>query len=130
MSRGQLTNEIKTISKEFLGREINTTELRLYPYLDYVLKHNGRIDFSKINNDEREILNTLDEEKHIWFPTRISDRIFISKEFYNFMQEILYLSYVQNKNDRTNCGDQDALHRERVDYRVADTLPRGAGRTH
>lgn len=97
MNRGQLTNEIKTISKEFLGREINTTELRLYPYLDYVLKHNGRIDFSKINNDEREILNTLDEEKHIWFPTRISDRIFISKEFYNFMQEILYLSYVQNK---------------------------------
>ena len=36
--RGQLTEEIQAIAKAFLGREITTVELRLYAYLDYLMK--------------------------------------------------------------------------------------------
>ena len=37
MSRGQLTDEVKKVSKDKLGYEISLDELRLMPYLQYCL---------------------------------------------------------------------------------------------
>lgn len=97
MSRGMLTEEIKKKSKDFLGREINTRELRLYAFIDYCLKNNGKISHQNTNEEEIEILMKLDDEGHLWVSSRTNLTIYTSQEFYDFMQEILYISYVQNK---------------------------------
>lgn len=96
MGRGQLTEEISKKAKEFLGREIDTTELRLYPYLDYCTKNSGSIDMRKIDNIEVGILEKLEEEGHIE-TYGLYSYFSMSKDFYDFIQEILWLAYVENK---------------------------------
>ena len=89
--RGELSPQIQALCKEFLGREITVRELRLMPYIDFVMKNEQRIDPRKINEEEREILSVLRKEGHIeggW------SGLSISKEYYDFVQQILWLGYV------------------------------------
>lgn len=95
MERGKLTDEIQEKAKSFLGREIDQTELRLYPFVDYCIKNFGEIDDPrKINGDDRLILKRLNDEGHIYFH---SLKIELTKDFYDFIQDILWLSYVPYK---------------------------------
>ena len=55
--RGFLNEKIQLEAKEVLGREITQTELRLYPYIDYVIKNGGYCDRSKLSREERQILD-------------------------------------------------------------------------
>ena len=95
MIRGCLTEQIQEVSKKFLGREITTNELRLYPYIDYVLKNGGRIDRSKLSIPEQDIIDMWKEEGN--FNWGYGAIISVTKEFYDYMQEILWLSYVEVK---------------------------------
>ncbi len=98
--RGKLTNEINEIALKFLGRNIDTIELRLYPYLDYVMKNEQRLKIEHINQPEREILATLKREGHIEGGiTGLS----MTKEFYDYIQEILWLGYVIGGSNESNC---------------------------
>lgn len=91
MGRGQLTEEINNMAKSFLGREITTTELRLYPYLDFVMKNEQHIDPRKINAEETVILSTLRKEGHI---SGGASGMSMTKEFYDYIQGIIWLGYV------------------------------------
>lgn len=93
--RGMLSDEIQTKAKEFLGEEIDQEELRLYPYIDHCIKNGGRLDPSKLSIDEFYILNQLIVDGHIKISN--DDKIEISYDFYKYMQEILWLSYVEYK---------------------------------
>lgn len=93
--RGILTDEIQAKAKEFLGEEIDQEELRLYPYIDYCIKNGGRLDPSKLSIDEFCILNQLIFDGYIKISNE--DKIEISYDFYKYMQEILWLSYVEFK---------------------------------
>ena len=55
--RGQLTDRIKKKSKKLFGYEINQTELRLLPYIQYIMTNEQRIDPNKVNTEERKILS-------------------------------------------------------------------------
>lgn len=90
--RGVLTPEIKEKAREFLGEEIDQTELRLYPYFDYCWKNGGQIDRAKITKMEEIIIERREKQGHIiwgafgfFAPTR---------DFYNYVQNILALGYV------------------------------------
>ena len=50
--RGCLNPEVQKIAKGFLGREITTRELRLYPYIDYCIKNDKP---EQINEEKDEI---------------------------------------------------------------------------
>ena len=89
--RGQLTPDIQALCKEFLKREITDTELRLMPYLDYVMKNEQKLDPRKINQDERDILQILRQEGHI---EGGASGLAMTKEYYDFAQEVLWLGYV------------------------------------
>lgn len=91
MKRGQLTKQIQSIAKAFLGREIDTTELRLYAYMDYVMKNEQRIKPAVCNQDDRDILKKLREEGHI---EGGAGGLGLTKEFYDYMQEVLWWGYV------------------------------------
>ena len=87
--RGMLTEAIQEKAKKFLGREIDTTELRLYPYLDFCWKNGGSIDINKLSTEEYCIFGILEKHQNYFCgyiePTR---------EFYDFVQDILAESYV------------------------------------
>lgn len=91
MSRGELTPEIQGMAKEFLNREITRTELRLYPYLDYLMKNEQKIDPSKCNNADRNILSILRQEKHI---EGGASGLSMTKEFFDYINQVLWLGYV------------------------------------
>lgn len=91
-NRGKLTPEIQAIAKKFLGREITVTELRLYPYLDYVLKNNHTLGENKINDDDRRVLGKLWQEKHI---SAGLENFTVTKEFYDYIQQVLWLGYAK-----------------------------------
>ena len=95
MNRGILTDEIQAIAKEYLGREITTKELRLYPYIDYCLKNGGHMDRKYMNNEEFDILlgYNSDTQLKLDYQSYVS----VSKEFYDYIQKVLWLSYVEDK---------------------------------
>jgi hypothetical protein len=93
--RGALTPEIQSLAKNFLGREITVRELRLYPYLDYVMKNDQKIKIEHINQEERDILRVLKEEKHI---EGGAGGLSMTKEFYDYMNQVLWLGYVVGAN--------------------------------
>lgn len=91
--RGMLTPEIQALAKDFLHREITTTELRLYPYLDFVMKNDQWIDPRKINQDERQVLAILRQEGHI---EGGMSGLSMTKEFFDYLNNVLWAGYVCN----------------------------------
>lgn len=91
MPRGMLNEKIQELAKEFLGREITTTELRLYPYLDYLMKNTQRIDPKSVNQEDRDVLKFLREEGHI---EGGASGLAMTKEFYDYINQVLWHGYV------------------------------------
>lgn len=98
--RGKLSGEIKLKSEYYFDREMTTTELRLMPYIDYCLKNSGRIEDSKINNDDLNILKLWESQGYIDYS---HGNISVTREFYDIIQDFLWLGYVDytNKEGRT-----------------------------
>lgn len=89
--RGQLTDEIKQRSKELLGYEISTRELRLMVHVQYVMCNDQKIDPVKINGEERDILQKWRKAGHIeGGMTGLS----ITREFWDIMCSIIWYGYV------------------------------------
>lgn len=92
--RGQLTDRIKEKSLKLLGYEISETELRLMPYLQYVLVNSERLDRKKINHKEMDILDNWINKKLIVYNVYDDNPIKITKKFWNTICELIYLGYV------------------------------------
>ncbi len=89
--RGKLTDEIQELAKKFLGREITTGEVRLYPYLDYQMKNEQKLEPVRINQEEREVLKVLKNEGHI---EGGASGLSMTKEFYDYINQVLWFGYV------------------------------------
>jgi len=89
--RGALNDKIQELAKAFLGREITVRELRLYPYFDYVMKNNQKLDPRLINQEEREIFAVLKKEKHL---DGGMTGLRMTKEFYDYINQVLWYGYV------------------------------------
>lgn len=89
--RGMITARIKEKSIELLGYEIDQDELRLMPYILFTMLNTQRIDYNKINVEEREILRKWRELGYIG--GGISG-LGITKEFWDICNEIVFLGYV------------------------------------
>ena len=89
--RGQLTDRIKKKSFELLGYEIGVRELRLIPYIQYVMVNKQKLEIRKINQEEREILSKWRKAGHI---EGGASGLKITKEFWNIICEIMFLGYV------------------------------------
>ena len=89
--RGMLTDRIKAKSLELLGYEICVRELRLIPYIWYVLANEQVIKREHINDEERKFLLKWIEAGHI---ESLLQPLKVTKEFWNILSEIMYLGYV------------------------------------
>lgn len=91
--RGILTTEIQNKANSFLKREISQKELRLYPYIDYSIKNGCQgWSYSKMDEKEIKILNRLYDERHVIYSP---EKIIVTRNFYDFIQDILAISYVE-----------------------------------
>jgi hypothetical protein len=90
-NRGQLTPRIIGKSVELLGYEMNQTELRLMPYIHYVMTNEQKLDISKINQEEREILSKW---RKLGYIEGGASGLKITKDFWNVLCEIVFLGYV------------------------------------
>lgn len=90
-SRGELTQRIKDKSLELLGYEINRTELRLMVYVQYLLTNSANIEPSKVSWEERAILSQWREK---WYIVGWASELWVSKDFWDTLSEIIYLWYV------------------------------------
>lgn len=89
--RGMLTSRIKIRSKELLGYEMDTIELRLMPYILDRMMNDQRLDPHKINAEEKIILSKWREAGHIQGG---ASGLRISDEFWRIICEIVKLGYV------------------------------------
>ena len=80
-----------TRAKEFLGEEMTVRQLRMIPYIQYCLTNNQNIDPNKINADERAVLMDWQEKGYLERP---STALAVTKAFWDFMNEVLWVSYV------------------------------------
>ena len=95
MGRGMLTEKIQEMAKEFLGYEIDTDELRLIPYVHYCLVNEQKVDPVKMNREDRTIFARWKKAGHI---DGDMTRLAVTKEFWDFMCAILFVSYVDINN--------------------------------
>ena len=89
--RGQLTRRIKKKAKELLGYEITQIELRLMPYIMYVMQNEQKIQIAKCNWEDRKILKKWREAGHI---EGGASGLAITKQFWDIICEIVFLGYV------------------------------------
>ena len=109
--RGKITSGIKQKSQELLGYEIDQAEIRLMPYMDFVMKNEQRIDLHKISSEEMDILSKWVRKGFILEGVTEKGRpnqsegevIVLEKKFYDAVQEILWLGYVL-REVRNECG--------------------------
>lgn len=89
--RGQLTKRIRVASKELLGYEVDVVELRLMPYILYVMMNEQRIDPQKIDPTEQDILEKWSKAGHI---EDGAGGLQITEKFWNILCRIIFLGYV------------------------------------
>ncbi len=89
--RGVLTDRIQKKAVELLKRPITRTELRLMPYIQYVMVNERAIDPRKCNADDRAVLAKWRREGHI---EGGASGLALTKEFWDIICEIVFLGYV------------------------------------
>lgn len=94
--RGQITETIKAKSKELLGYEIDQKELRLMPYIQYVMMNEQRLDPNKISQEERAILRKWKDAGHV---EGGASGLAITKEFWDILNQILWLGYIDTDHE-------------------------------
>lgn len=89
--RGMATTQVKQKSKQLLGYEIDTVELRLLPYIQYTMMNGQKIEPHKINSEERAILSKWRDAGHI---EGGMSGLAITRQFWDFVNELCWLAYV------------------------------------
>ena len=89
--RGQLTARIKAKSKELLGYEIDVTELRLIPYIQYTMTNTQKISMRHCNQADRDILSKWRKAGHI---EGGASGLQITRAFWDIICEIMFIAYV------------------------------------
>ncbi len=89
--RGVLTDKIQAVAVATMGREINTTELRMMPYVQYLMVNDQRIDPNKCNGDDRLVLKLWRKEGHI---EGGASGLYITRDFWNTINNLIWHAYV------------------------------------
>lgn len=106
--RGELTPAIEAEMKLFLRREVTREELRLYPYLLYVMVNDRRIDPNRMNEIERGILSLLREAGHI---DGGAGGLAMTRQFFLWANGIVFQAYAAYDNfveEEPRIGDGSA----------------------
>lgn len=93
---GELTPKVKTYMEGFLKRETDQFELRLIPYVQYIMVNEQVIEPKKISQPDRRILAKWREAGHI---EGGASGLSVTEEFWQFMCDVLKMAYVDYRNE-------------------------------
>jgi len=88
--RGVIVTEIQEVAMTHIGREISQQELRLIPYVHFVLCNGGVIDVHKVNAEELGIIREWMDEGLLFGN---NGDLRTTKRFWDYMSEVMYLGY-------------------------------------
>lgn len=91
MARGMLTDKAQGMAKKFLGYEIDTDELRMMSYVHYQMMNEQKLDPRRMNGEDRAIFAKWKKAGHV---DGGMTRLAITREFWDFMCDILFETYV------------------------------------
>lgn len=86
MERGMITDQIKE------KYNMSPVELRLIPYVQYLLVNQMAVDPLKISSEERNALINWRNKGYLTFSMRMP--LTVSKQFWDLMNEFLWDCYV------------------------------------
>ena len=97
-NRGEMTQEVQEAAIKHLKLEVHkdafsTTELRLIPYVQYVLMNERVIVSNRVNQEEIDIIEKW--KKKGWIMEGENEKISVTKEFWDAMSEILWIAYAK-----------------------------------
>jgi hypothetical protein len=93
--RGEYTAEVAAYMESFLGRPSSRVELRLIPYLQYVMVNEQKLDPLKLNAEERDVIALLRDAGHV---EGGMTGFRVTEEFWNFMCGVLLIAYVDYRD--------------------------------
>ena len=101
-SRGELTAEAIALGNKLLGFDMTKDELRMLPYIQYCVMNFGKMEVRCINGEDRKILSKFQKlgflSRHLRSTGDVID-IRVTKEFWDKMNQILWLTYAGNQED-------------------------------
>jgi len=95
IGRGMLTTDVQKTANIMIKRGITLRELRLIPYIQYVMCNDRKLKIELINQEERKILKQWREQGHI---EGGASGLAVTKHFWDFMCEVLFIAYVGYDN--------------------------------
>jgi len=95
--RGVLTKQVQEIAKKHIGRDITQLELRLLPYVQFLMMNEQKLDPQKINGEERQIWIAW---KKAGYCEGGMTGMAVTKKFWDFMCEVLFQSYVMQEGEK------------------------------
>ncbi len=90
--------------KEKYGLE-NVTELRLIPYLQYLILNQMPVDPNKIDHEERQILTKWRQEGKIDYSMTHACKCI--RSFWDWMNDVLWESYALHLEETSNKAEKD-----------------------
>lgn len=90
--RGSINGAVRAKSQEVLGYEMTLSELRLIPYIGYLMMNEQRLDIRKVNDAEWKIIDKW-KDKGFMTVNNIQE-VTITKQFWDAISEIQWLCYV------------------------------------
>lgn len=79
------------------GLELDRDNLRLLPYIQYVLMNEQAFDRAKLSREEAKIIKDLRDAGCLG--VRSNDKPQCTRSFWNCMNEILYHTYVEREEE-------------------------------
>lgn len=104
ISHGEFTEKVKEISKKHLSREITEKEFKIIPFVNFYIVSNNFIE-NNFNHSQLNILNKWLKEfiGLSFFPLKIT------KEFWSFINEIIYYGYILPSEHNNFTGNNELL---------------------
>lgn len=91
---GKVTDNVARVSIDVLDYAVSQTELRLMPYIQYLVMNGESVDPRKVNDEERAVLATW--KRNGWVAGGLSSPIHVSHHFWTAMNAILFEGYIRN----------------------------------
>lgn len=103
-ARGMVTPAALDSWHASTGRALTKAELRLLPFIHHSAANGGKIESSRINDEEIEILCEFQEEGLVHFQRTHGKigwyDIHLTRKFYDAMNDVLFLTYIASAEER------------------------------
>jgi len=89
--RGCLNENVQKLAKDFLGHEMTVDELRMIPYVQYLMVNEQKLDPEHMNKSDRDVWAKWKKAGHV---DGGMAGMSVTKAFWDFMCNVLWETYV------------------------------------